>query len=51
MDEFSGRHNMRSDDTGAQMQSVARGIVDGQFRYRDLIADNRRSPIAQELGA
>lgn len=50
VDEFSGRHNMRSDDTVDQMQSVARGMMDGQPRYRDLIADNGRSAV-QEIGA
>ena len=47
VDEFAGRHNMRSEDTVVQMQSVARGILGGQLRYLDLTADNGRSPTAQ----
>ena len=51
VDEFAGRHNQRSDDTIAQMQMVARGLVGGSMRYRDLIADNGRSATAQEIRA
>lgn len=49
VDEFAGRHNMRSEDTVDQMRSVARGMLGDQLRYRDLIADNGRSAVAQKI--
>ena len=38
IDEFAGRHNMRSRDTIDQMASVAAGMRDKRLTYRDLIA-------------
>ena len=49
VDEFSGRHNIRRDDTIDQMGSVAHGMVGQQLRYRDLIAPNGRPSGAREL--
>ena len=42
VDEFSGRHNIRSADTIDQMRSMARGMLGQRLRYRDLIAPNGR---------
>ena len=36
VNEFAGRHNLRSQDTLVQMEAVARGIVGKRLRYRDL---------------
>lgn len=36
--EFSGRHNMRSRDTIDQMREIARGFVGKRLRLQDLIA-------------
>ena len=49
VDEFSGRHNIRRDDTIDQMGSVAHGMVGRRLRYRDLIAPNGRPSGAREL--
>ena len=49
VDEFSGRHNIRRDDTIDQMGSVAHGMVGQRLRYRDLIAPNGRPSGAREL--
>ena len=49
VDEFSGRHNIPSDDTIDQMGSVAHGMVGQRLRYRDLIAPNGRPSGAREL--
>ena len=49
VDEFAGRHNARAKNTIDQMKELARKLVGGQLRYRDLIADNGRSPTAQEI--
>ena len=49
VNEFAGRHNIRSEDTIDQLREVARGMLDGQLRYRDLTADNGRSPYAKEI--
>ena len=38
--EFSGKHNIRGDDTAAQMAAVAAGLVGRRLMYRDLTADN-----------
>ena len=38
VDEFSGRHNMRSQDTADQMSFVAYRMVGKMLRYKDLIA-------------
>ena len=38
VDEFSGRHNMRSQDTADQMSFVASRMVGKMLRYKDLIA-------------
>ncbi len=35
--EFAGRHNQRSQDTMAQMQRVAGGMVGKRLRYKELI--------------
>ena len=36
--EFSGRHNLRNEDTVAQMVAVFRGTVGRRLKYDDLIA-------------
>lgn len=38
VDEFSGRHNVREDDTEDQMAHVAKRMVGSRLRYRDLAA-------------
>ena len=38
VNEFSGRHNIRSLDTIEQMQKVFTGMEDKRLRYKDLIA-------------
>ena len=38
VNEFSGRHNIRPDDTAAQMAGIARTIVGKRLRYQDLVA-------------
>ena len=39
VDEFSGRHGIREQDTLDQMQSVVAGMVGKRLMYRDLVAD------------
>ena len=43
---FAGRHNIRDLDTLAQIQHVVAGLVGKRLMYRDLVADNGRSPVA-----
>ncbi|MDE0239397.1 MAG: IS1595 family transposase [bacterium] len=38
--EFSGRHNVRSQDTIEQMGELTAGMIGKRLRYKDLIADN-----------
>ena len=38
VDEFSGRHNIREDDTEEQMAHIAKRMVGRRLRYRDLAA-------------
>ena len=38
--EFAGKHNVRDEDTLAQMVVVAAGLVGKRLMYRDLIAQN-----------
>ena len=38
--EFAGKHNVRDEDTLAQMVVVAAGLVGKRLMYRDLIASN-----------
>ena len=38
--EFAGKHNVRNEDTLAQMVVVATGLVGKRLMYRDLVADN-----------
>lgn len=38
--EFTGRHNMRQQDTKDQMGTVILGMEHKRLRYSDLIADN-----------
>ncbi len=38
--EFAGKHNVRDEDTLAQMVVVAAGLVGKRLMYRDLVADN-----------
>ncbi len=38
VNEFAGRHNLRSQDTIDQMKAVARGIVGKRLRFQDLTA-------------
>ena len=40
VDEFAGKHNVRNEDTLAQMVVVATGLVGKRLMYRDLVADN-----------
>ena len=49
VDEFSGRHNIRRDDTIDQMGSVAHGMLGQRLRYRDLIASNGRPSGARAI--
>ena len=37
VDEFSGRHNFRTEDTIDQMASVARGLGGKRLRYKELV--------------
>ena len=41
--EFAGKHNLREQDTLAQMAVVALGLSGKRLKYRELIADNGRS--------
>ena len=38
--EFAGKHNVRDEDTRAQMVTLAAGMVGKRLMYRDLIAPN-----------
>ena len=38
VNEFAGRHNVRSLDTIEQMKVVTEGIVGKRLRYQDLVA-------------
>ena len=38
--EFSGRHSVRDQDTLEQMASVVSSMAGKRVRYRELIADN-----------
>lgn len=40
VNEFSGRHNIRKEDTMDQMVSITRGLVGKRLRYKDLIECN-----------
>ncbi len=40
VNEFAGKHNVRDEDTLAQMVVVAAGLVGKRLMYRDLVADN-----------
>ena len=40
VNEFSGRHNQRKEDTLAQMIGITQGLVGKRLRYRDLVAYN-----------
>ena len=40
VNEFSGRHNIRTEDTMDQMVSITRGLIGKRLRYRDLVAYN-----------
>ena len=40
INEFSGKHNARPNDTMEQMREVVAGLVGRVLMYRDLIADN-----------
>ncbi len=44
INEFSGRHNIRPEDTTAQMTAVARGLVGKRLRYRELTAGGPAYP-------
>ena len=46
VNEFSGRHNARSEDTLNQMAGIARGFAGRRLMYRDLIAD-KGQPVLQ----
>ena len=38
VNEFSGRHNVRKEDTLDQMVAITQGLVGKRLRYRDLVA-------------
>jgi len=38
VNEFSGRHNIREEDTIAQMSLIAQGLIGKQLPYKDLVA-------------
>jgi len=38
--EFAGKHNVRDQDTLAQMTALVAGMVGKRLMYRDLVADN-----------
>ena len=38
--EFAGRHNVRDQDTIAQMRGVVRGMDHKRLRYKELSSDN-----------
>ncbi len=40
VEEFAGRHNVRSKDTVNQMKDIVSGMVGKQLKCDDLIADN-----------
>ncbi len=40
VDEFAGRHNVRSADTVDQMKGLVTGMIGKRLRYEDLTADN-----------
>ncbi len=44
--EFAGKHNLREEDTLAQMTSVVAGMVGKRLMYSQLTADNGQSPTA-----
>lgn len=39
VNEFAGRHNIRSEDTADQMGSVVAGTVGKRLMYKDLIKE------------
>ena len=39
VDEFSGRHGVREDDTITQMQNIVAGMIGKRLMYRELVAD------------
>ena len=45
VNEFSGRHNARGQDTIDQMAGVVRGIMGKRLRYADLIATPAPQPL------
>ena len=47
VNEFAGKHNVRDEDTIAQMVVVAAGLVGKRLMYRDLVADNGLSSDAR----
>ena len=51
VNEFAGKHNVRDEDTLAQMVVVAAGLVGKRLMYRDLIAQNGLSSGARSSGA
>ena len=50
VDEFSGRHNVREQDTVDQMGDVARGMGGKRLRYKDLIEKNGLVSGARSVG-
>lgn len=49
INEFSGRHNDRPNDTIAQMKGMAQGMVGKRLRYRDLIAGGPAYPPVDDI--
>lgn len=42
--EFAGRHNIRTDHPKDQMAAVVAGIMGRRLMYRDLIAKSEKAP-------
>ena len=47
--EFSGRHNIRRDDTLVQMVGITRGLVGKRLRYRDLVGPAPRREVNYDV--
>ena len=46
VNEFAGRYNLRERDTIDIMARIAALMIGKRLMYRDLVADNGRSPVA-----
>ena len=50
VNEFSGRHNIREEDTVDQMAAVVRGMAGKRLKYADLIAP-KAAPVLSSPGS